>query len=196
MKKILVFMLVVLSCVSMLLVSCGGGGGDSTLADINKAFADAAAFDAEAVIIYKNADGTVFDEIETTLSQDGGVDDDGVALDKLTVPYFNYFEIDGSDVVIPEDFDDSFNASTTKSATIILSRLNFNAKYFKGGKYTYEKNTLKTTVTNCKGFFGIDLHAREVNVSVSMSSVLIRKVNLTYTTDMGYQVEINITFHN
>ncbi len=212
MKKIIALLLALL-CLTTLLVSCGKKGpdgetpgtddpttqtppvNDEVLKSIQEAYDGAMGDVGEVTIKYFSEDGTVDHTIDAQLTMDGGLDKDDNPNDYLTIPYYNYIGIQGGNITLPDSVGGTISGNPeSKADTVNFSGVTFNSAFFKDGKYTFERNKFQTVVTDCEGFFGTDLGQGTADVTITMANNAPKKIAITYETNLGYFVEIELKF--
>ncbi len=183
----------------------GGTGGNQNsselmeklnevIANYNDAIADSV---IATKITYSSPDGKVEEEIESEiigsdLIFEGDKDDEAV-LPILKVPNFNYVTYDDKGMItMPDTLSGTItgNYANERVTPVNLAGFNFKLEYFKNNTFSYESRVFKATIVNCSGFFGANLTQNEADITITFTNGTPKRVEISYTTPLGYEVDI------
>ncbi len=167
----------------------GASGTDDTLTMLQDAYESDAAY-AEGEVKIISPDGKTTKEFAAILNPDDEVYE-------LSIPYYEYMSVDDKgNVIMPDDIEGNITGNPDSNASsVTVGGYTFDKAYFKDGNYTFDGKKFQATIINCTGFFGTELTQAEVDVTLTLANDMPKKVTIEYTTALGYEVEINITYN-
>ncbi len=189
MKKVLTLLLAVVCLFS--LFSCG----NKDMKIIAQEFAEAEGVRAIATInMVVAVDEETEQTQEITASSDLYLeaDPDEGKVNYLVVQCFVPLGFDDfGNAIIPDE--DTIELSATRGTErISFSSLNFQTKYF--AEYSLTNNRFTATIDKPSEFFGVNLSTDEVEFEAQRGPYGPRKVEISYETEAGYQIEILIEY--
>lgn len=189
MKKLIAVLLLGVCLFS--LFSCG----NKELKEYSEAF-----LNCEASAAHATVEVTISEDQVLTYTSDFYYDPDtkkGEA-NALVIQHFSPLTFDNNNnAVIPKTPTAEMTAQllSDDAEVISLKQLNFNKKYFKNKEYTIDaKGSFQAVVTNPTAFFGTDIGASEVEVTITNKRGAPDKATLIYTSQMGFDVKIVVEY--
>ncbi len=189
MKRILVLMLAI-ACTLGMLVSCGGSkddGGSKALQDFAAKVNATTAEEIVCVVDMTTEDG---DSVGFELVYTG---EDDPEIDIEFLGKLNIGDVDNNGDL--KAFVVKKIGKLSQGDDMNLSKLNFDKANFKEGSVEITDAKFTAVVSNPSAFFGADVDAKAVNITIHMRDGAVDEIELVYTTHGVKDVKATITYN-